>query len=511
MGRPVRTRIVNEMGNLQTLPEDKGQFEIIPGGPKSLFLGLGPQPELLADYFPEHIQARFIEHTSMIDQIDHWEDRLPKSLNQMSAEEFTTAIAAKHTIIRYRPGLKAFPGFWGPLTARTVIARIPDRPCGRVVWLPFGERDLLGRELALAFEEKGYIVRQLDHEKLERSAGTEIPALLEEKQPELFFSINFKGLDPFGLGFNLLREAGVKVAVWLVDNPFNILTSVKSAYWKEVNLFVTDHTFIQPLITTGARKVVHLPLAASPHFFVNGGTLPDHAHDLAGRLVFVGRSEFPKKNKFFAGMAPNQSLLNEAIPMLDKGERPHFHWWQERILSTLWPGNEVRHVACGAEAAGHAWRVRSLSAAGPNCIIFGDDQWARMASVKAEIRPLLDYYAHLPAVYRAASVSMNITGMQLPAGLTQRHFDVWCAGGFLITDNNPGLQIFPETLTGPITFKTATDIPSLFAHFRDESEQKEKLRASWQEHILTEHTYSTRVATLLKMLNMPETVDAPIK
>ena len=122
--------------------------------------------------------------------------------------------------------------------------------------------------------------------------------------------------------------------------------------------------------------------------------------------------------------------------------------------------------------------------------------------ITAEIRPLLDYYTTLPFVYRTASVSLNVTGMQLPAGLTQRHFDVWCAGGFLITDANPGLKIFPADLTGPVSFSKPGEIPELFARFQQKTDEKSDLRKAWRELILRDHTYHNRASTVLKTLGL---------
>ncbi len=503
VNRPKRITITNELGNAQTLPDDKGQFEIIPGGPQTVFLGLGPAPGKLVDYFPRNIEARYIEHPEIARQIEKWDSRIPATMTPLSPEAFTPEMAGKCTIIRYRPGLKAFPSFWGPLTARTATSRLQPGTTSKSVWLPLGEADLLSKELTAAFEEQGYTVRALDREQLERSPGTVLPDLLQQETPELFLSVNFKGLEPFGLGFNLLREAGVPVAIWLVDNPFNILTSVKSGYWKEANLFVTDHSFIGPLMKYGASHVTHLPLATSPRFFDQAGTLPDHAGGLEDRLVFVGRSEFPGKNRFFAGLTPNQLLLQNAVAMLDEGERPHFHWWEEHIRAQLWPGNKIRHVGIGAEVAGYTWKVRCLSAAGDATVIFGDDKWSIINGITADTRPFVDYYAHLPAIYRTAAATLNITGLQLPAGLTQRHFDVWAAGGFLLTDNNPGLKLFPEDLCGPTTFRTASEIPNLFAQFKDENHEKSALRDAWRQHILNNHTYVHRITTILETIQSP--------
>lgn len=497
VNRPKRIQITNELGNAQTLPEDKGQFEVIPGGPNTVYLGIGPSPDQLVNFFPRNIEAKYIEHPEMANQIDGWSRKIPATMTAMSPDSFTSAMAREATVIRYRPGLKAFPSFWGPLTARTATSRHKPGKSAKSVWLPLGEADLLSKELTAAFQEQGYTVRALDREQLERRPGTMLPDLLQQETPDLFLSVNFKGLEPFGLGFHLLREAGVPVAIWLVDNPFNILTGVKSGYWKEANIFVTDHSFIGPLMKYGARHVRHLPLATSREFFEHPGHLPEHGQGLEDRLVFVGRSEFPGKMRFFAGLTPNQRLLQNAISMLDAGERPHFHWWEEHIRAQLWPGNRVRHVGVGAEVAGYTWKVRCLSAAGDASVVFGDDNWANVPGITADTRPFVDYYAHLPAIYRTASATLNITGLQLPAGLTQRHFDVWAAGGFLITDNNPGLKLFPADMCAPVTYETAKDIPALFKHFRKESPEKRELRETWRQHILNNHTYAHRVAAIL--------------
>jgi hypothetical protein len=502
--RPVRVRIINELGNGQTLPDDPGQFELLPGGPGVVFLGLGPNPAALSGHFPGFARAAYVECPDMISQIDGWESGVPAGFTRIAPESFTPERATAATVIRYRPGLKAFPSFFAPLAARAALAREARRdlaaPSVKTVWIPSAERDLLGRELRLAFESQGWRVRIMDPEPLERSPGTELPRLLAHGVPELFLSVNFRGLEPFGLGQSILREAGTTVAVWMVDNPFHLLTGVKTAAWRHAKLFVTDHTFIGPLGKSGARWVRHLPLAASPELFATPGPLPDNARDLADRLVFVGRSEFPKKQQYFAGLTPDAALMDEAGAMLEHGRRPDFHWWRARVTAPLWPGNEVRRVGIGAEVAGRAWRTRCLGEAGPQAVIFGDDAWKHTPGITAEVRPVIDYYTALPSVYRAAGAILNVTGMQLPAGLTQRHFDVWCAGGLLLTDANPGLAIFPGELTAPVSFTAPDEITPLFARHRADEGKTQALRHAWRELILAEHTYAHRVETLITSL-----------
>ena len=99
------------------------------------------------------------------------------------------------------------------------------------------------------------------------------------------------GLDPFGRRFHLLNRAGVKVAVWCVDNPFHLLTAIRSDFWRQTILMVTDDWFCAPLRACGAKTVFHLPLAVWPQCFHPKRKGADY--NLAGRMVFVGSFPVP--------------------------------------------------------------------------------------------------------------------------------------------------------------------------------------------------------------------------
>jgi len=483
------------------MPADKARFEWRSGTGPTIFVGLGPEPDKIPEWFElsDDETIFYLESPSFIEQVEGWPERVPANFRPLEPEMFTAALAAHARVARYLPVQNALPSFYGPLTARLCLGD-RDRPKQkRTVWLPVDENGLLVEELARAFEKSGWTVIRINHEPLGRHPGRALPECLQNGVPDLFLSINFKGLDHFGLGQAILREAGTRVAVWLVDNPFNLLTSVKAEAWRDLDLFVTDHSFIGPLIETGARRVTHLPLAASPALFETGGTLPPHARDLDGRLVFVGRSQFPDRDKFFAG----ETVPDDAKALIRSGDdvtRHDFHWWRDRLnIEPLWPGNRVRAVGAGAEFASSEWKRDCLNGAG-RIVIFGDDGWKALNNPDADVRPVVDYYAHLPAIYKTAGVILNVTGMQLPAGLNQRNFDVWCAGGFLLTDIHPGLEIFPDELVEPIVYSRPGDIHDMVIRHREETPKKHALRRAWRECIAKHHTYRNRVKTILETM-----------
>ncbi|AGW14433.1 glycosyltransferase family protein [Megalodesulfovibrio gigas] len=496
--RPHRLRILDELGAPRTLLDTPDQFTFLRGHGRALcLLGLGPDPAAALQALPEHWRqapatSTVVESPDFSAQMPpSWQDSLPAHWRCIPPE----AIDPHADLQVYTPAARLFPSFWGPLLARISLARQPAARAARAavpaVSLPGGDGDLLHRELEDAARRLGFAVTP------QAASARE---LLRHCRPALVLSVNGRGLDPWGEDFHLLRAAGVPVAIWCVDTPWHVLARCKAAWWKQAALFVTDHTFIDDLRRRGAQQVQHLPLAGWPEGFLPHG---EHHAELAGAGLFVGRTAFPNRDAFFAGQRLPDELLATAQAMLDVGERPDLWWWMDRLqIQDRWPGTAVRQAGLGAAHAGLAWRVRCLHAAleaGPLAVA-GDADWAALLPAAAGLRllPPVDYYGPLAAMYRDAAWVLNATNLLLPAGCTQRHFDVWLAGGLLLTDAHAGLSIFPERLVRPITFRTAREIPALIKRLQATPREADALRQAWQDELCARHRYTHRLETVVQ-------------
>ena len=379
------------------------------------------------------------------------------------------------------------------------------------------ENALVGRE-ALGGFPSGWDTREYPDsaflpENLARNLALPPGRSVFNAPPSLFFSINFRGLDKRGEAFALWEAKGIPVAVWCVDNPWNLLSGLRDSFWQKTHLFVTDASFIPGLKAHGARSVHHLPLGASLERFSPSTPAGEDSSFSAlppmQPIVFVGRSAFPDKERFFVGQNLPSASLEEAETVLDSGGRPDFFWWLrclglEQRAAPLWPGSAVRRASLGAEESNVAWKRRCLHAAlSVGLTIYGDTGWQTQFSgcaTQPEFRAPVDYYGALPHIYRQAEFSLAITSMLLPHGVNQRHFDVWAAGGFCLMDASPGLELFPKELTDPVTFKTPEDIPLLARDFRNAPAWKHDLAQRWQAHIRNEHSYARRMQTLLRAI-----------
>ena len=491
--RPERLQLPDFAGRPISLADGPSSWrKLKPGAKGRLLLGLGPQPgnapvegPLLWCEAPRTLELLSARKGAL---------QLPAGWQKIDPARIS-AFLRDYEVWFYAPGLKLAPDFWGPILAQAALENISPPACAEdFIWLPGNPSQLLHTDLLTTLSDAGLTVCQKLADKPDLASLMEI---WNGKAPAFVLSVNFRGLDPEGRIFELCRQLGIPLAVWLVDNPWNILSGITLPWWKQANLFITDPGFIKPLQASGAKNAFFLPLAASSAMLraPRQGAFP-------GPPVFVGSSAFKSRQNFFSGLRIAPDLYGQALARLESGELPDFHWWQEKIRPTLWPGREARPVSLGCDECSALRRAKWLQAAMQSGLeVMGDEGWKKYLPC-ARLHPPVDYYLQLPQIYAGAEYVLNVTSLLLPHSLNQRHFDVWAAGGFLLTDATPGLDIFPAELTGPIALAAPAEIGERVAWLRENPAARKDLAGQWRELIAASHTYRDRVAEICARLNV---------
>lgn len=491
---PCRVTVSDFCGRPVTLSADPRQWEAAgPEGGDCLLLGLGPEDPARLPFAasgrvfwldcPETRQAL----PEAVAPPEGWQEVTP---------EQAVVLASRCRRYFYRPGLRLAPEFWGPLLGRMAAAccPLPPRPARALpplLLLPGDARGLLHLELQQAGRLLGWRVLEFPPE---RGGMALFPALRQAAGhgPALLLSVNLRGLDAEGRLAQACLAAGMRVVIWCVDNPWHLLSSARGPWWKDCLLCVTDASFLPGLRQAGARHACFLPLATAPHMWGAAACVRER------RLLFVGRSAFPRKGSFFAASSVPPALLDEALARVreDAAEQPDFHWWHTKLGGKLWPGHDVRCAGLGAEECSQARRVhwvRACWSAGLRLV--GDEGW-RDVLPGAAVEPPVDYYTALPGLYAQARAVLNVTSLLLPHSLSQRHFDVWAARGLLLSDATPGLDIFPPSLTEPVRLGSPADVPERLEALAAPG-RTEELCAAWREELRQRHTYVQRLRQLM--------------
>ncbi len=512
--RPIRICLTNNQGKVISLLSGQGAFMRLDGprfGPKEhILLGLGPliNEKSLEHLVPtneilhENCKVFYLECPCFIKALAEQGLTLtiPKHWEKITLNELPALLAGR-AIWWHKQNTHLFSDFWSPILGQVqakLLRGLHSFHRSSSVYIPGNKQQLLHQEICQAFLDLGYALH----------VEQDLRTVLITEQPSLYFSVNLRGLDGDGVDFALLQALNIPVAIWFVDNPWHILSSLRLPWWKQARLFVTDASFIPELKKHGASYVYHLPLAAGQHMWKPEKTIDRISTRQAlqaakkADCVFVGRAHFPEHARFFAAAKLDQGVVDEALSLLKAGQRVHFHWWQKRLDLLTWPGHEVRKIGLGAEKCACMQRVMWLRALlEVRAMVIGDSvSWQNfLPEAKDDIfYSNMDYYTELASIYRVAPCVLNVTSLLLPAGLTQRHFDVWAAGGFLLTDKTDGLDIFPPNLVKPICINNASNIVktlnSLSISVRSE------LTKAWQEHIKAEHSYVKRMKFVLQCL-----------
>ncbi len=526
--RPKRITVRDACGRLMALSDTAEAWRKLYDGQDVLLLGLGPGDPCALPFLRDKKRVYWLETPDAFEQpkaAGHASlQNPPPGWTCVSTDEAVN-LAKDHAVFFYQAGMRLAPDFWGPVIGRVdamrALRKCPpqQRAAGmpalamavqgrqRIALLPGDGTQLLHRELRQALRDCGFCVVETDPAPAGNGNPVdEMERALDGATPDFLLSVNMRGLDSDGRIFHMLRASGAPVAVWFVDTPWHILSSVRLPWWKDADLYVTDAAFIPSLKCYGAKKVTHLPLATAQHMWRSHGHRTEAGAALKPPL-FIGRASFPERERFFAAARVPADADEEAMRLLKAAagpaSAPDIFWWYARMKTCLWPGNEVRIAGAGADRCSRANRARWLAAGlSAGMRIAGDTQWAALIPGCSPLPPV-DYYTALPLCYESSLAVLNVTSLLLPHSLSQRHFDVWAAGGYLLTDATSGLSIFPEELTAPIRVRHPGELAEKFNEIAAHPAQVDALRHAWREHLRAAHSYCDRVERLCKALFTP--------
>lgn len=493
--RPARVTAPDFAGRLKTLPNDLHAWQQLNGDQgeaRTLLLGLPPD-----DSTGLPLMTQIAGHKV------YWLES-PSSLpyKQKPADSWTSVpiaaalgMARSAQIFFYKPGLALDPEFWHPILAKFEIAlhdssdRSLNKAKKSMAWLPGDDSVLLHQELRLALSKRGFqtVITKIP----EKPTFYELRTIWQDSLPDFVLSINFRGLDPEGKIFALCQELQIPLAIWLVDNPWNLLAAVTLPWWKKAHLFLTDASFLEDLKNNGAKSVHFCPLGIAPHMWRPLST--DHND----KLLFVGRAAFPGQKSFFSGIRLSSALMEEARS--SRVKQADWHWWKAKLSPQLWPGAAGRQVSYGADLFSAQNRARWIKYAYRYGLdLIGDESWHNLLPT-IPLLPPIDYYGKLADFYHNALATLNITSYLIPESLSQRHFDVWAAGGFLLSDATRGLDIFPRELVEPISFKTHEEFTEKLGRLKANPSTSLELRKEWRENLQMKHQYVHRLDVLMEV------------
>ncbi|MDX9973748.1 MAG: glycosyltransferase [FCB group bacterium] len=335
---------------------------------------------------------------------------------------------------------------------------------------------------------------------LSRETLTELLEALADFRPDFLLMINLCGMDVHGLLARLLGDLQMPHVAWFVDNPRTILMGRK-VYANEWSIAAAwDAEYLEYLREAGFGTVAHLPLAVDTALFN-----AEPADSWSFPTTFVGDSNTALAERQW-DLVKRRPQLAEAVTeafATDLVTRENFAQGlgallDANLLATL--DDEDRRCAEYYFFTEGTRRLRygfvgALDNEG--IVVRGDEGWVGHCS---RLDAPLAYETELPLFYRACEINLNVTSIQMPRAVNQRVFDCPAAGGFLITDAQPDIELLFEPGSEIMTYSSNEECRHLIRFFRGDPAIRREVVARARRRILAEHTYEHRLNTIAALV-----------
>ncbi len=464
---------------------------------------------------------------------------IPENYIRLSYDELLSILKNEEDfsnlqIIIYKQNTALFPKYWYKLLAELeeicyekftknfndfTQSKILNNQ--RSIFIAGSEQDLMFLELckavcelnfeALTYHDFNYNEKTLLNkqdlgktQKLWQEYYLLLSCILRQKRPLAFLSINGRNLDSFGQVYALLKQLNIIPIIWIADNPWNILSAFKDDWWKECQIYLTDCSFMDSLKEHGAKNVKYLPLAANNLNFQREEIKPLE-------LLYVGHSAFKDKDKFFSAKEMDFELLEKAkkqilaclnnIDTTIENNIINFNELKNIIFKNnninLWQNNDFRKIGLITTELDFFHKAQWLNSLSQKLSLIGDRGWEKVLKPILEYIEPVDYYKKLQNYYKHAKFTLNITSLLMPEALTQRHFDVWFAKGFLFTTKSAGLKIFQPDLVSEILVTNPIQLESKINDFNQNKKIYQEIKSEFYEVITQEHLYIDRLKYII--------------
>lgn len=138
--------------------------------------------------------------------------------------------------------------------------------------------------------------------------------------------------------------------------------------------------------------------------------------------------------------------------------------------------------------------------AGFDLAIYGPETWLDDRILRSAYRGRSDPFDDTPTIYRSAAISLDIKSRG-ESGLSQRVFDVWGAGGFLLSEESTGKRASSVEKELLVTFRTPQDMVERVSYFMDNPTERLAVAERSKRLVLEHHGSEGRARQVLDCLS----------
>lgn len=130
--------------------------------------------------------------------------------------------------------------------------------------------------------------------------------------------------------------------------------------------------------------------------------------------------------------------------------------------------------------------------------LYTDDENVCMPGVRN--RGLADYWNKAPKIYNRSKINLNFTIRNIRSGLPLRIWDILGAGGFLITNYQPEIEMYFKNGEDLVFFTEKDDLREKVSYYLTHEEERKRIAMNGQRKVRKLHGYQQRFDEMKKII-----------
>lgn len=121
--------------------------------------------------------------------------------------------------------------------------------------------------------------------------------------------------------------------------------------------------------------------------------------------------------------------------------------------------------------------------------------------LRVKYRGSVDYFSQMPKVFHGSKINLNFTIPNIQSGIPLRVWDILGAGGFLLTNYQPELELYFDIGKDLVLFEDAFELEQKVSYYLEHDEERRKIAENGYYKVKQFHSYKQRVQEMIDICN----------
>lgn len=377
-------------------------------------------------------------------------------------------------------------------------------------WNAYNYLDICQTFAAFGFE-MDIIEQHLPSYDEDAAFSARLMEALRQKDYDFVFTVNY-----FGVVSDTCEQFGIPYVSWSCDSP--LISMYHESVFHACNyIFLFDKSSFLFFKALGVRNIWHLPLAVDTgricHVLGEAADLKLYENDISFVGSLYERNTYdrlaPTLPEYLRGYFDcaveaqmNVSGGNLLEPLLTDeicGELQQYY----RLEKTGRSFSDLRLIfattVLGFKVAKEQRSSYLLHLARKFPVSIYTNSNAN-ALLRVAYRGSLDYWTQMPKVFYGSRINLNFTIPNIKSGIPLRVWDILGAGGFVMTNYQPELELFFELDKDLVVFENTDELEKKAAYYLGHEKERMEIAQNGHKKVRQLHSYRQRMTQMLELL-----------